>query len=250
MPQAGTIIQSTQKFTPAYIKGITFYSEHPFRFNFIINPGDSALEGEAFKTEANKLIRYFLASLTVPEKEQWVNLSPQEPDRIIPEGFGTTDMGRDLLAQDYLLKQLTASLMHPEQDLGKTFWERVYNEAYQRYGTTQVPVNAFNKVWIVPQKAVVYEYNNTAFVVESRLRVLLEEEYLEGMGGEKGIKQVNGGAEITKEMIHQIILPAIEQEVNEGKNFAPLRQVYNAVILATWYKRTFQEGILGHLYMD
>ena len=30
-------------------------------------------------------------------------------------------MGRDMLAQDYILKQLTASLIYPEKDLGKDF---------------------------------------------------------------------------------------------------------------------------------
>ena len=40
--------------------------------------------------------------------------------------FGQTEMGRDLLAQDYMLKQLTASLMYPEKELGQEFWNRVY----------------------------------------------------------------------------------------------------------------------------
>ena len=63
------------------------------------------------KEEADKLIKYFLASLTVPEDELWVNLSPYEEGRIISKKFGQTEMGRDLLAQDYILKQLTASMM-------------------------------------------------------------------------------------------------------------------------------------------
>ena len=31
---------------------------------------------EQLKTEATKLIKYFLASLTIPEKDLWVNLKP------------------------------------------------------------------------------------------------------------------------------------------------------------------------------
>jgi hypothetical protein len=38
---------------------------------------------------------------------------------MVPDNFAMTEMGRDLLAQDYLLKQFTASLMYPEDDLGK-----------------------------------------------------------------------------------------------------------------------------------
>src|SRR5208283_4730414 len=132
------------------------------------------------RTEANKLIKYFLASLTIPEKDLWVNLSPYEKDRIVPQSFGRTEMGRDLLAEDYMLKQITASLIYPEDEIGKKFWKRVYAEAQKKFGTTNIPVNTFNKVWIVPEKAVVYENAKagTAYVVEASLKVMLEEDYL------------------------------------------------------------------------
>ena len=58
-----------------------------------------------------RLVKYFLAALTIPEKDLWVNLSPYEKDRVITDEFGSTEMGRDLLAQDYMLKQLTSSLI-------------------------------------------------------------------------------------------------------------------------------------------
>jgi hypothetical protein len=48
-------------------------------------------------------------------------------------------MGRDLLAQDYMLKQITASLIYPEDNLGKKFWDRVYSQAQEQYGTIQYP---------------------------------------------------------------------------------------------------------------
>ena len=85
----------------------------------------------------------------MPEDDLWVNLSPYEKDRIIPEAFGQTEMGRDLLAQDYLLKQLTASLMYPEEELGNKFWKRVYQKAQQMYGTTDIPTDVFNRVFII-----------------------------------------------------------------------------------------------------
>ena len=50
----------------------------------------------------------------------------------------------------------------------------------KKFGTTNIPVNTFNKVWIVPEKAVVYENAKagTAYVVESKLKVMLEQDYL------------------------------------------------------------------------
>src|SRR3990167_7652661 len=96
-------------------------------------------------------------------------------------------MGRDLLAQDYILKQITASLIYPEGEVGKRFWKRIYEESEKKFGTTNIPVNTFFKVWIVPEKAVVYENAKagTAYVVESKLKVMLEQDYL--------ATQINGG---------------------------------------------------------
>jgi len=87
-------------------------------------------------------------------------------------------MGRDMLAQDYILKQLTASLIYPEKSLGKEFWDKVYTKARNLYGSSEVPVNTFNKVWIVADKAKVYVHNNTAYVVACHMKVMLEEDYL------------------------------------------------------------------------
>ena len=80
-----------------------------------------------------------------------------EADRIIPDNFGLTEMGRDLLAQDYLLKQIASSLSNPDTDLGKKFWDGVYAKAFNQFGTTDIPTDTFNKVWVTPDTAEVYE---------------------------------------------------------------------------------------------
>jgi len=178
LPKPGQMVALSPAFSPAVLKGIKLDAQNPFRFNFFVDSGDSGLKEDALKSESEKLIKYFLASLTIPEEDLWVNLSPYEKDRIVPQEFGQTEMGRDLLAQDYLLKQITASLIYPENDLGKRFWQKVYKEVQEKYGTTNIPINTFNKVWILPDKAVVYENGGTAFVLENHLKVMLEEDYL------------------------------------------------------------------------
>ena len=154
LPAPGTRIALSPSFNPPILKGIKVHPDNPFRFDFILDKGDmdpvipakAGIQDMALKQESEKLIKYFLASLTVPEKDLWVNLSPYEKDRIVPQSFGLTEMGRDLLAQDYLLKQITASLIYPEDEFGKKFWKRVYEEAAKKFGTTNIPVNTFNKV--------------------------------------------------------------------------------------------------------
>src|ERR1700677_1599694 len=215
LPSPGKMIALSPSYNPAVLKGIKLDPKNPFRFHFFVDSGDSKLGQEELKSESSKLIKYFLASLTIPEKDLWVNLSPYEKDRIVPQEFGQTEMGRDLLAEDYLLKQITASLIYPESQLGKEFWAKVYAQAKAKYGTTNIPINTFNKVWIVPDKAVVYENNGTAFVLENHLKVMLEEDYLS-----LSHHQQNQSHTIASQIIRQIIIPQLTKEVNEGKNFS------------------------------
>lgn len=179
LPAPGVIIGPSTAFNSPIMTGMTIHPDNPLQFDFIIDTGDEHLQGEAFQEESAKLINYFMATLTVPEDEMWVNLSPYEKDRIIAEGLSQTEMGRDMLTQDYLLKQLTASLIYPEEGVGKEFWQKIYAQAQEKFGTTDIPTDLFNKVWIVPEKASVYVHENNVFVVESKLKVLLEEDYLE-----------------------------------------------------------------------
>jgi hypothetical protein len=230
-------------FNPAVLKGVRLDPNDPFHFEFFLD------QGQQTSAESDRLIKYFLAALTIPEKDLWVNLSPYEKDRIVPQAFGQTEMGRDLLAQDYVLKQITASLIYPEDETGKKFWAKVYEQARDRDGHAEVPINTFNKVWIVPDKAVVYENGGTAFVVESHLKVMLEEDYLAKNGDKNGDRHYfskEGAAQIAREAI----VPTLEKEVNEGKNFAQLRQVFHSLILATWYKQKIRNSLLNAVYSD
>src|SRR5271167_2615640 len=178
LPAPGTMVNLSPAYNPVIIKGLTVHKDNPFLFDFIVDVGQDKMSGLPLKKEGEKLIKYFLASLAIPDKDVWVNLSPYEKNKMIPESLGQTDMGRDLLEQDYILKQITASLIYPEKNLGKKFWDRVYSKAQEVYGTTQIPVNTFNKVWIMADRAEVFEHNQTAFVVDSHLKVMLEEDYL------------------------------------------------------------------------
>jgi hypothetical protein len=288
LPAPGTMVNMTPKFDPMIVKGIKLYPDNPFKFDFIVDTGDLPLNKDQIKEQGQKLAAYFLASLTIPEKEMWVNLSPYEKSRIIPSTFGDTQMGKELLSEDYMLKQIMATALYPERELGKEFWQKVYAQAGREFGTTNVPVNTFNKVWIVPDQAVVYENEafNSVFVVESRLKVMLEKDYL-AANKHKAIEQyglssnvvpasstvipdrssvipekdphaghsqelagIQDTSSISDQIIREIVIPALEKEVNEGKNFATLRQVYHALILAAWYKKNLKDNVLAKGYVD
>lgn len=259
LPPAGQMVELTPEYSPVMIKGLQLVVDDPLNINFIIDSGSAALTPDELKIESQKLIKYFLASLTVSQDQMWVNLSPYEKNRIIPQEFGLTEMGQDLLAQDYMLKQLSASLMNPEQDLGEVFWANVRGQAQEQFGISDMAVNTFNKIWIVPQRAQVLIHNNMVFVEDCYLRVMMEEDYLalamnqgstrHGLGdvGQADLKSVD---DVSTPIVREIIIPLIEKEVNQGQTFANLRQIFHSMILAYWYKQNLKNSLLGQKYID
>lgn len=254
----GQMVSESLEYFPAVLRGLQYFPDDPLKFNFIIDAGDEDLAGESLKNESSELIKYFLASLTVPDENMWVNLSPTEKDRMIPDGFGSTKMGMTLLAQDYLLKQLAASLTNPETDLGKTYWDNAGSGCDH---------SLQNRVWIVPDIAKIYRQQDKVFVAQAHLKVMLAED--RSLDGQQSVgvmasrgalstssdvaerSSVAGApatAQGTSQIFRATILPIIEKQVNEGKDFAPLRQVYHSLILAVWFKKHLRESFLGKNY--
>ncbi|MFH0753149.1 MAG: hypothetical protein V2A70_01120 [Candidatus Omnitrophota bacterium] len=255
LPQPGVAVGLSPAFMPVLLKGIKIHPDNPFRLDFVLDQGDDASNvrtaRSALNDDVNRLIQYFLAALTVPEKDLWVNLSPYEKDRIVPDALGQTEMGRDLLSQDYILKQITASIINPDDKIGKEFWAKVYAQAQAKFGTTDIPVDAFNKVWIMPDKADVFEKDNAVYVTQAKLKVMLDSDYEAMSHAVVGADtRFAPTSELSKSVLREIIIPVLENEVNEGRNFARLRQIYNALILAVWFKDKVRSSLLGVAYVD
>jgi hypothetical protein len=252
LPVPGSMVPASQVYIPVLLKGVTVDPQDPFRFDFIVDNGQTKLRGEALKEQSLRLVNYFLAAMTIASDDLWVNLSPVEKDRIIPDALVKTELGQGLLAQDYMLKQLASTLMYPEADLGKEFWARVYAQAQGKYGVADIPTDTFNKVWITPDTATIYEKGHTVYVVNAKLKVMLDSDHL----AERQLPTTTEASTFStttddiKNIMRSIILPAIEKEVNTGKNFAPLRQIYYSLILAKWYKEKIKTSILSQVYID
>ncbi|MEW5759101.1 MAG: hypothetical protein AB1755_06550, partial [Candidatus Omnitrophota bacterium] len=134
-------------------------------------------------------IKYFLTALTIQDSEFWVNLNPNQPNRLTGANIAYTDMGKHLLLLDLKLKKDTAFSLFPGLSTGATtYWERVFAKAKQLSNrrteeltnsrTVSIPTTF--RVWIVPDKAEVYEDGKGSCVItKSTLKVLLESEYLQ-----------------------------------------------------------------------
>ena len=90
-------------------------------------------------------------------------------------------------------------------------------------------------------------------MVESKLKVMLEQDYLsleKHEGIQSGQAQTKNTNQLGSQIVREIVIPELTKEVNEDKNFAKLRQVYNSLILATWYKKKIKDSILEQVYAD
>ena len=214
------------------LRGIKINPDNPMQIEFMV---DKQQGKTISKEEIKRLVSYFMAALTIPEEELWVNLSPYEQDRIIPNELGQTAFGEGLLVQDYFLKQLASSLTYPESVSGKNYWQMVLSGQ-------QKAANTFNKIWIVPQAAEIYENGHTALITQAKLKVMSEEDYL---AMQKNVFTSNNSTNALK----RAIIPQIEKEVNSGENFSELRQIFCSYMLAKWFKNKLKDSLYKY-YID
>lgn len=237
LPEPTQLVSVSRGFSPSVLKGVKFNHDNPLELEFLIDQQDSQIVSE--KT-AQRLVHYFLAALTIPEGDMWVNLSPYEEDRIVPESLGNTDLGKDMLAQDYMLKQISSSLTHPDTELGQDYWKGVLGEDMMQ----QVQNSEFNKIWIMPRQADIVEYKSSAYVKEASLKLMTEQDYLA-----KEENQLSASDSSVSKIVKDLILPKLEDDINNGENFSRLRQIYYSLILAAWFKTKYQKSVFQY-YID
>lgn len=126
LPEPGKLLTLSKPLNPVLLHGLKFYPNEPFRFDFILTQGSANITQAQLKESGMKQVSYFLAALTFNSNELWVNFSPYEKNKVIHQDLALTNLGRDLLIEDYLLKQLSASLTYPNEKLGSLFWQEVY----------------------------------------------------------------------------------------------------------------------------
>lgn len=172
----------------------------------------------------------FFTWLALPTDTFWVNLNPDEPDRIIDEQFGTTDAGRVLLEADLQMKKSVAEFIHPDSELGGEYWDALQGD------TKCISM----RQWIVPRPAVVHENGDELFILDAPLEVKMEGEYLEseGVGGTAGCSgQSPEDTDHNEGVYAELILPKVEEAVNTAPEFADLRRVYASRVAAEWYRQ-------------
>ena len=215
LPAPTHMLKISKDMSFSLLKGIKVNPNNPFDLEFII---DSFNDQKFSEVEAQRLVKYFIAGLAVPADKLWVNLSPYEANRVVSDELMGTDLANDMLCQDYVLKQLASSLTHPDTPTGKTYWSMESGDSKLDIG------QEMGKIWIVPGIIDVYEQDNLAIITDAQLDIKSESQ------------------------TQSVLLSEIKKDVNNGKNFARLRQVYYSLVLANWFKRKYSETLFAEYF--
>ena len=264
LPEPGVLLRAAGDYQMPLLRGMKVNYDNPLDFQFIFDTED---ENRLKDEDAKRMIDYFFAAVSVPNQTLWVNLSPYEQDRVVEESLGRTDLGKDLLGQDYILKQLSSSLTHPDTPSGRAYWGIENRESKIENGSTgisNIPARpagreslisteraALSKIWITPdiECTEVQEGDGIVWIAEAKLKAQSERDYVAQKieNRESPPAERAGKIDKTPDDGLDILLPAVINEINHGKNFAQLRQIYYSMILGMWFKKRFKESFFANI---
>ncbi|WP_328535271.1 LPXTG cell wall anchor domain-containing protein [Streptomyces sp. NBC_00344] len=201
----------------------------PYAFSANKVQDESPQYGWGGRAKAQLISDSFFAWLALTPDKFWVNLNPDQPDKIMDATFGRTDAGRVLLQADLQMKHDYAKDLDPRQGLGKQYWAAM-QAAGLKCGTSL-------RNWIVPKQAKVRADAGGLYILDTPLKVNTLEINFK-------TPSPNGDCHLTKEqqktaadLARQTITPDIEKRVNTAPEYADLRRVYSARVAAEYVRQ-------------
>lgn len=170
--------------------------------------------------------------LALTPDRQWVNLNPDQPDKIMDKTFGKTDAGRVLLEADMEMKHDFSRAMNPEKSPGKEFMAAAPK-------VDGVPCWGSGRNWIVPGRAKVREQDGGIYILDAPLKVNhAAMDFTTPVQGEDCSKKLSK-AEIDRShrLITRYLVPYVEKQINTEKKYADLRRVYKSRVAAEWIRQ-------------
>ncbi|MFF3457019.1 hypothetical protein ACFYXH_22345 [Streptomyces sp. NPDC002730] len=116
------------------------------------------------KEKAQLISDAFLTWLALTPDKFWVNLNPDEPNRVMDAQFGKTDAGRVLLEADLQMKHDFFKTVDPKTDLGKRFWASLPK-------VNGRPCFTGIRNWIEPETATVLEQDGGIYILDAPLKL-------------------------------------------------------------------------------
>lgn len=220
--------------------GIDFSS---MELRYLSDPGDGTglqysfsadlkpLKGDARtatgRTALSQSSDAFFVWLSLAPQNFWVNLNPDEPDRIVDHRLGRTDAGKVMLEADLEMKKTVGKLIHPHSALGRKFWAGVRGDCM-----------SFRN-WILPATASVHQDGDKLYILDAPLDVQMETQYLASNGASSARscpEQDKSTEDHNEALFRDLILPRLKKAINTAPEYAELRRVHLARVAAEWYR--------------
>lgn len=226
-------------FIPAHLRYVS-YDENANNFKFLFDNGDFKSDGDIdLKDSISGPLSYFLIGITLPSESFWVNLRPDSPNNVMDDLMAQTDVGKIFLEADLQLKKDLAWFTTCSGDIdAKEYRRQLGKKSEELFGSMALAPSSCTRVWIDPGEIIIRENQNSAYVYKANLDVLTQEDHF-GNSLTFEDKKVDDFNKYSSELIKKLILPKLVRQVNAGKEFAALRQVYYSLILAQWFKDRF-----------
>jgi hypothetical protein len=240
-PMAEHLVASIgERFEYLRLRGVTnhFASNKPFDSEFLFDNTNRSDPQQEILTA----IHYFFEILSVPTDDLWVNLGPAESERVMPPSLRELEIGRVLLESDLVLKKLTASLLHPDSPSGRLYWATLQSQLRLRDGATPVGFEPSFRLWIKPDRFRTETNGVNMLVKEARLAIQGEEAH--GPTPSLRDARADGRAQsqddrLAWEVFQDLVLPLLQRDLDEGRLFAPLRQLCFSLALAHAFRAHF-----------
>ncbi|MFD9601084.1 LPXTG cell wall anchor domain-containing protein [Streptomyces sp. NPDC059970] len=182
------------------------------------------------KEKAQLISDAFLTWLALTPDKFWVNLNPDEPNRVMDAQFGKTDAGRILLEADLRMKHDFFRTMDPKTDLGKRFWASLPKVDGR-------PCFAGIRNWIEPKTATVREQDGGIYILDAPLKLKsTPQDFATDPGGERICNPSKAERDQAQQVIDRMIVPEVEKTINTAPQYADLRRVYTARVAAEWIR--------------
>ncbi|MFF4230998.1 LPXTG cell wall anchor domain-containing protein [Streptomyces sp. NPDC001820] len=183
------------------------------------------------KEKAQLVSDSFLTWLALTPEKFWVNLNPDQPDKIMDSAFGRTDAGRILLEADLRMKHDFYEAMDPKTDLGKRFWESLPKQ-------NGMPCLHGIRNWIEPKPAQVREQDGGIYILDAPLKLNSTPQQTDTGGpGEPICNPSDAEARAAQVVVDRMIVPEVEKEINTAPQYADLRRVYTSRVAAEWIRQ-------------
>jgi len=232
---------SAENIRPVHLRSLSFDTSRRLFDLAVDKGGHISIPLDGLRETAVELLKYFMIGLSVPDDKFWVNLRPDDPDRIMDPLIEQTDIGKIMLEADLNLKKDLAMLTSPDTVLGREYWQRLYQRSSELFAGQDTQIPTVTRPWIVPGEIIVGLSGDFAYVYKATLKVMLEKDYLKHVDWQSsGDPKVEALNEYSASLVRQLILPALTGKVNSAPQYAALRQVYYSLILSQWFKAKYR----------